>query len=207
MKKSRKALLRPALTMFNVDVPAGVNVTATSRRWFSPLLRAGAAASFLLLGACSGDATRVRLEFRVDNEAFRPEYIVVWWQTGEAERESRVPNAGVLSPQGNVLGSALISLSDKQPVQRRFIARGFRGSNEMRVSGAVAQVQWSSGRESSVIMTLGCYDDPEPKYAAPLPGCPSTGTPDAGAPDAAPDAAGDTGADTAGDGASDKPRD
>jgi hypothetical protein len=201
MKKLRNPLLPRALTMLNVGVPSGVNTPpqSGSRRWLRNVVGIAAVSfitcPFALLGGCGKDVTRVRLEFRVENEQFRPDYIDVWWQTGNAKRTARVPTVGSFTSMGPNLGSALISLNDGQPIERRFVARGMRG--DVRVSGSVAEVPWNSGRESSVNMTLGCYDDPQ--FPEPVPGC-GPGAPDAGAPDAA------SGGDAVSDAAEDRPR-
>jgi hypothetical protein len=176
--------------MLNVAVPSGVKAPLQpgSHLWLK-LVLSGATLALLPAG-CAKEVTRVRLEFKVENEAFRPEYIDVVWWSGKAMRNARVPNSGPFLTPGPNLGSALISLSDSQPVERRFVARGMRGG--VRVSGASSVVQWRPNRESSVNMVLGCYDDPE--MTDPVPGCPGGGTaPDGGAPDSAGDTSGDAG--------------
>jgi hypothetical protein len=190
--------------MLNVDVPIGVDAWLKKdahrrARRGSLGMVVGLAAATLSLGSCGKDVTRVRLEFRVDNDSFRPDYVNVWWQTGTAERVSRVPSEGSFPPGiGNVLGTALISLDESHPVDRRFVARGMRAG--ARVSGAVVTVPWSGGRESSINLTLGCYLDPA--FPDQVPGCPE-GSGDAGTPDAG--GSNDAGADGSGDTASDRP--
>jgi hypothetical protein len=155
-----------------------------------------------LTSACRQDVTRVRLEFRADGDTFRPDYVSVFWQTGGKRRQARVPANGSFAPKGDLLGTALISLDENDTGERRFVARGYRGE-EVRVSGAVATVPFSRGRESSVNMSLGCYDDPDPDLAT-LPACGgSPPRPDGGGDGGTSDSAGDLPADLPGDRASD----
>ena len=154
----------------------------------------------LLLPACSSD-TRVRLLLRTESEAFRPDHVDIYWGLPDTTelRTARIPATGSLPTTGSELGSVLITLSQDAATDRRFLARGWRG--ETRVSGATATVPWRAGSESTVTMTLECFDDPD--YPEPLPGCPAP-QPDAGTGDDAHPSDGHDGG--AVDAASDRPR-
>ncbi|HEY0715452.1 MAG TPA: hypothetical protein VGF45_22415 [Polyangia bacterium] len=122
-----------------------------------------------LTSGCGDDSSRVLLVFSVQEAAFRPDNIeIIWGVVGGDQRTARVPATGSLPPMdGDNLGEVLIILDDSQPEPRRFIARGKRGDE--RVSGHVATVTWTAGRETMVPMRLGCYDDPG--IPEPVPAC------------------------------------
>ncbi len=143
---------------------------AHTRRVMPSLVVLATAACAMTLGGC-GETTRVRLVLQVVEDRFRPNHIdLIWGIPGGPQRGARVPASGPLAATGSNLGSVLITLDDASPGERRFIARGLRGDE--RVSGNSSSLPWKKGGDSTLTMTLGCYEDPE--WPA-LPGCPAEG--------------------------------
>jgi Concanavalin A-like lectin/glucanases superfamily len=116
----------------------------------------------LTAGGCrrSGPTT-VTITLRIEDEAFRPDYVLMTWAqpSGRELRDIRVPEHGSFAAQGPVLGSVSIELESEMAGERRLRITGLR--HELRVAGATAVIPWASGREQQVTLTLGCADDLE----------------------------------------------
>jgi hypothetical protein len=134
----------------------------------------------LVASGCADSALRALLTIRVEDEAYRPEHLLLTWEApqGAALRDVRVPAEGDLPRTGAALATVLVDLDVASPGDRQVTLRGIRGGRV--VSGATGRVPWDPGRQVEVILTLGCVLDPA--TAEPSAGCPSRGSePDAGA--------------------------
>jgi hypothetical protein len=166
--------------MLNGRVVQGVPVKVQrSRRLFLRITAlTGVLSACLGAAACSGP-TQVRLVLRVEEEKFRPDHVLVIWGTpGGKPRVARIPRDGSLNATGPEIASALITFDNEKPGDRHFIVRGQR-NDESLISGANTVLAWKGGKEATLTVVLGCYEDPELGLPA---GCPAD-EPDAGSPD------------------------
>jgi hypothetical protein len=148
----------------------------------------------LLLLSCGAEQPKMVIWFKVAQEVFRPEYLVVSFvqPDGQSAQGIRVPYRGELAQTGPVLGSLELDMGGASEGDRTLIAWGIRGYAT--VSGARARVRWNVSLRRDVTLTLGCWRDVEGGIAA-LDGyavSPPSGECPAGAPpgsrSAAPDA-------------------
>jgi hypothetical protein len=116
-----------------------------------------------LAGGCGrGTTTTATVTLRIDEEAFRPEYVLLQWRQingREIFRDVRLPDRGLLARQGAVLGSVEFQIETDLPGDRELRVSGVR--DHERVAGATARIAWVSGRNQRVTLTLGCADDLE----------------------------------------------
>jgi len=124
--------------------------------------------------SCRAAPEGITVEVLVDEEAFRPDHLMVWWTSpdGRARKDIRIPATGALPRDGRVLGSLSVEIKDAAAGDRNMIAWGIRGTE--RVSAAVARVPWAPGERKSVTLTLGCLSDLDAKGLLPdeAPGTP-----------------------------------
>jgi hypothetical protein len=143
---------------------------------------------------CSDDSTSALLIFQVQDEAYRPEFILFGWRApadGGLD-DLRLPEQGALPVSGR-LGSVHLRLRDDQPGVRVVQARGMRGGQL--VSAAQAEIPWRPGEQTTVTLTLGCVAPVVPPQSAA--GCAEPSPADGGAHDATGDLSGTSGADVA----------
>jgi hypothetical protein len=116
-----------------------------------------------LAGGCGrGATTTATVTLRIDEEAFRPEYVLLQWRQingREIFHDVRLPDRGLLARQGAVLGSVEFQIETDLPGDRELRVSGVR--NHERVAGATTRIAWVSGRDQLVTLTLGCADDLE----------------------------------------------
>jgi hypothetical protein len=139
------------------------------------LIAGGAAAAAASLGGCggSGQPPGVYLEFRVDQERYRPEAIRFTWMRAGAELiTSRLPETGVFSGNDPLLGTIFIQTGGPLAEPRLVAVQGLRGDSPTLpgnlVSGAAAVVPPSSDPVQRWSVML----------AAPLPDANGDGKPD-----------------------------
>jgi hypothetical protein len=99
---------------------------------------------------------QIALFFRVEQELFRPEYLLVAWYgpNGREKVGVRVPSSGPLAASGMTLGSLMVDLGGAPAGERRISVWGMRGRTM--VSGAVMRVMWNPGERREVALVLGC---------------------------------------------------
>jgi hypothetical protein len=109
-----------------------------------------------LVGSCAPASPRITVYFRIDDEQFRPEYLLVTWQAPDGKDQSgiRIPKDGDLDVVSPLLGSLVVDMADAPAGDRTVIAWGMKGL--VQVSGARATVQWEPGSRRDVSLTLGC---------------------------------------------------
>jgi hypothetical protein len=114
----------------------------------------------LLLTSCA-DETRPKMVvwFRVQQEIYRPDYLVVSFvmPDGSSGKGIRVPYRGELNREGPVLGSLELDMEGAAEGDRLLIAWGIRGSTT--VSGGRVRIRWTPGARPDVTMTMGCWRD------------------------------------------------
>jgi hypothetical protein len=106
--------------------------------------------------SCAPSSPRITVYFRVDDEQFRPEYLLVTWLTpdGKDQPGIRVPKDGPLDTSGPLLGSLEVDMTNAPAGDRTVIAWGMK--RLLQVSGARSTVQWEPGSRREVTLTLGC---------------------------------------------------
>ena len=111
-----------------------------------------------LLSCGPGPRPKVLVLFKVTEEAFRPEYLVVSFREsdGQTGKGIRVPYRGEVYRTGPVLGTLEIDM-DAPRGDRTLVVWGIRGFAT--VSGARAQVAWSASDRRDVTVILGCWRD------------------------------------------------
>lgn len=111
----------------------------------------------VLLGtsACGSDPLEgVMLKVRVEDEQYRPDYVMLNWRPpGGAREEVRVPGAGALPAAGSELASILMALDGAAAGEREVVLRGMRG--DAQVSSVRTVVSWNPGEMFDLIVTLG----------------------------------------------------
>jgi Concanavalin A-like lectin/glucanases superfamily len=147
-----------------------------------------------LAAPCCGRSSQITISFRVEDELFRPEHLVVsWLAPGSRNHERmRVPSGdGVLVGKGPAVASMVIDMDGAPSGARMILVWGMRGSTQ--VSGAARSLTWTAGSSEELMLTLGCVhggEGPppldEPVDQAPWLQCqeppppPDPGPPDAG---------------------------
>src|SRR4051812_33426909 len=110
-------------------------------------------------GCGRSDPTTVTITLRIENEVFRPDFVLLRWGLSGGRalfNDVRLPDHGLLARQGAVLGSVQFQIETALPGDRDLGVTGLRGQE--RVAGATARVPWLSGRDQQVTLTLGCAD-------------------------------------------------
>jgi hypothetical protein len=132
--------------------------------------RPGALAALLVAAiapSCVSPSAKITIYFRVDQELFRPEYLLVTW-VAPHERDRvglRVPDDGLLATSGPAVGSMVIDMEGAPAGPRTIIAWGMRGVTQ--VSGALGQVEWVPGTRQALTVTLGCVQKAAGEQAPP----------------------------------------
>jgi hypothetical protein len=110
--------------------------------------------------SCAPASPRITVYFRVDDEQFRPEYLLVTWLApdGKDQPGIRIPKEGALDASGPLLGSLAVDMTSSPAGERTVIAWGMKGLQQ--VSGARSAVQWEPGSRREVTLTLGCVQTP-----------------------------------------------
>jgi hypothetical protein len=116
-----------------------------------------------LAGGCGRrDPTTVTVTLRIDDEVFRPEFVLLNWRLGNGRDlfgDVRLPDRGLLARQGPVLGSVEFEIEADLRGDRELQVRGVR--DNQRVAGATAHIPWLAGNQQQVTLTLGCSGDLE----------------------------------------------
>lgn len=109
----------------------------------------------LVTAACAEAVPRALVTIRVEEESYRPEYLVMTWEApqGPPPQDVRVPAHGELPRTGAELATVWIELDEARPGDRQVRVRGIRGGHP--ISGAMARVPWQPGRPVEVTLTLG----------------------------------------------------
>lgn len=138
-------------------------------------------------GRAPGDG--VLIQFSLEDEVYRPDYLLVSWLGREpAVRDRRVPSAGTIAVSPGALPTLFIEVGDARG-ERALIVQGMRG--ESVVTMGAMRVTVSGGRQT-VSLPLGPLLDDEDSDGLPdvIDDCVATSLachtpPDAGAPDGA----------------------
>jgi hypothetical protein len=172
----------------------GVVLSRVRRRWVQ--LATAFVAAWGATAGCTDDPTSALLVFQVEDETYRPEFILFGWRApaGGGLDDLRLPEQGALPARGR-LGSVHIRLRDDQPGVRVVQARGMR-SGQL-VSAAQAEIPWRPGEQTLITLTLGCVAPAAALDSAA--GCAAPSSVDGGALDATGDLSGTTGAEGAPD--------
>jgi hypothetical protein len=135
----------------------------------------GLALVVLIAGGCADPGPRALVTIRVQDEAYRPEHLLLTWTAPQptALQDVRVPATGELPRTGAELATVRIDLNAARPGDRQVTVRGMRGGRP--VSGAMASIPWDPDRQVEVTLTLGCLPAAEPGA-----GCPAGDGPDGG---------------------------
>lgn len=152
------------------------------------LLLPSVLAVFGAFAACRQATRQVFLEITVDDQAARPEYLLLDWSAGGRTlfANRRVPDEGILHGESGVVATVSIEVPDRRDEARTLAVRGMRGGEV--VAAVQMEVPPSTSEVQRVTVVLARQTPPGPDGGAPPDG--STPVPDAqGQPDAAAGAA------------------
>jgi hypothetical protein len=122
----------------------------------------------LLLGACQQPMPGIRIEFKVQDARFRPDWVRFHWlRPGRVPVEERLPETGDLAPSNDaVVGSLFVQTVGPLREARALVASGMRGDRV--VSGGWVRIEASTGEQRRFELLL----------AEPLPDRDGNGVPD-----------------------------
>jgi Concanavalin A-like lectin/glucanases superfamily len=106
--------------------------------------------------SCAARSPDITIEFRVDQEMYRPGYLLLTWLAPE-DRDHvgvRFPGGGELTANGPSLGSFVIHMDGAPAGERSIVVWGMRGMTQ--VSGASSRLLWVPGSPQDIVLTLGC---------------------------------------------------
>jgi hypothetical protein len=127
-----------------------------------------AALALLPAVACQEDLPGIRVEFKVDNDKYRPDYVrFSWLRPGRLPVDERLPEAGDFPPSSEpVIGSLFVQTVGPLREARALVATGMRGDKV--VSGGWVRIGPSTGSQRRFQLLL----------ADPLPDRDGNGVPD-----------------------------
>jgi hypothetical protein len=122
----------------------------------------------LLLGACQPSLPGVRIEFKVEDAKFRPDWVRFHWlRPGRVPVEERLPESGDFAASNDaVVGSLFVQTTGPLREARGLVATGMRGDQV--VSGGWVRIDPSTGEQRRFQVIL----------AEPLPDRDGNGVPD-----------------------------
>ena len=148
----------------------GIHMRRPRRARLAPLcLGPALLAGLLALGiACREDPPGIRIEFKVENDKFRPDFVKFQWlRPGRLPVEERLPENGDFAASHEVvIGSLFVQTVGPLREARALAASGYRG--DKLVSGGLVHIEPSTGTQRLFQLIL----------AEPLPDLDGNGVPD-----------------------------